>query len=348
MNKVCSIFSQVLKLFSRGDFEKAVKQHQAERHARGFTSWGQFMAMLFCQLGRAHSLREICGGLACCEGQLKHLGVPVAPKKSTLAYANEHRPWGLYQTVFEQTLFKCQELVASQGGRKKFRFKNKLMSLDGSIIDLSVSMFDWAKFRRTKGAIKLHLLLDHDGYLPSFAVVTEGQTSEIKVARTLRFDGGTILAIDRGYVDYEWFRELTQQEVYFVTRMKEKALYEVKQELQVPQNSNVVRDQIVCFPRLAREGEDSVLFRRELVALIESGAADDLRLSGPELAVMAASHMGEDKHIRTLQAVFRRAGVSQSLLTCGSVGMPMDKVTAMRLAREHAVSGRQPPRASGS
>ncbi|MGI8746333.1 MAG: DUF4372 domain-containing protein [Bryobacteraceae bacterium] len=165
MYKVCSIFSQVLKFFQRGDFEKAVKEHKAERHARGFTSWGQFMATLFCQLGRAHSLRDICGGLACCEGQLKHLGVPVAPKKSTLAYANEHRPWGLYQTVFEQLLCKCQQLVRSQGGRKKFRFKNKLMSLDGSILDLSVSMFDWAKFRRTKGAIKLHLLLDHDGEL---------------------------------------------------------------------------------------------------------------------------------------------------------------------------------------
>jgi IS4 transposase len=262
MNRVCSIFSQVLQLFSRGEFEKAVKEHEAERHARGFTSWGQFMAMLFCQLGRAHSLREICGGLACCEGQMKHLGVPRAPKKSTLAYANEHRPWKLYQTVFEQTLGKCQELVRSQGGRKKFRFKNKLMSLDGSIIDLSVSMFDWAKFRRTKGAIKLHLLLDHDGYLPSFAVVTEGKTSEIKVARTLHFDPGTILAIDRGYVDYEWFRELTLQEVYFVTRMKEKAVYEVKEELKTPQNSNVVSDQIVYFPRLAREGEEPVLFRR--------------------------------------------------------------------------------------
>jgi hypothetical protein len=263
MYKVCSIFSQVLRLFSRGEFEKAVKEHKAERHARGFTSWGQFMAMLFCQLGRAHSLREICGGLACCEGQLKHLGVPVAPKKSTLAYANAHRPWQLYQAVFEQTLSKCRELVASQGGRKKkFRFKNKLMSLDGSIIDLSVSMFDWAKFRQTKGAIKLHLLLDHDGYLPSFGVVTEGKTSEIKVARTLQFDPGTILAIDRGYVDYEWFRELTQEEVYFVTRMKEKAVYEVKAELEVPQDRKVVSDQIIYFPRLRREGEEPVLFRR--------------------------------------------------------------------------------------
>jgi hypothetical protein len=262
MYKVCSIFSQVLKLFSRGDFEEAVKEHKAERHARGFTSWGQFMAMLYCQLGRAHSLREICGGLACCEGHLKHLGVPVAPKKSTLAYANEHRPWQLYQTVFENTLSKCRELVQSQGGRKKFRFKNKLMSLDGSIIDLSVSMFDWAKYKRTKGAIKLHLLLDHDGYLPSFAVVTEGKTSEIRVARTLRFDPGTILAIDRGYNDYEWFRELTTQEVYFVTRMKEKAVCVVEEECRLPQNSNVVSDQIISFPRLAREGEEPVLFRR--------------------------------------------------------------------------------------
>ena len=153
--------------------------------------------------------------------------------------------------------------MASQGGRKKkFRFKNKLMSLDGSIIDLSVSMFDLAKFRQTKGAIKLHLLLDHDGYLPSFGVVTEGKTSEIKVARTLRFDPGTILAIDRGYVDYEWFRELTQEEVYFVTRMKEKAVYEVKAELEVPKDRNVLSDQIIYFPRLRREGEEPVLFRR--------------------------------------------------------------------------------------
>ena len=260
--KVCSIFSQVLKLFSRGEFEKAVKECKAERHARGFTSWGQFVAMLFCQVGRAHSLREICGGLACCEGQLKHLGVPVAPKRSTLAYANENRPWELYQTVFEQTLVKCQELVSRQGARKKFRFKNKLMSLDGSIIDLSMSMFDWAKFRRTKGAIKLHLLLDHDGYLPSFAVVTEGKTSEIKVARTLRFDPGTILAIDRGYNDFEWFLELTQEGVFFVTRMKTNTVYTVVEECGVPANGNVLKDQIISLPALAKTGEEPVLFRR--------------------------------------------------------------------------------------
>src|ERR1022692_3063620 len=260
MYKVCSIFSQVLKLFSRGDFEQAVKEHKAERHARGFTSWGQFRAMLFCQLGQAHSLREICGGLACGEGQLKHLGVPVAPRRSTLAYANEHRP----PVQAHQLVFETELLPPALALHQFLAFAQRLLEhrLVQLLIDLSVSMFDWAKFRRTKGAIKLHLLLDHDGYLPWFAVVTEGKTSEIKVARTLRFAPGTILAVDRGYIDYEWFRELTQEEVYFVTRMKENAVYDVKEELEIPQNGNVVRDQIICFPRLAREGEDPVLFRR--------------------------------------------------------------------------------------
>ena len=109
MNRVCSIFSQLLQLFSRVEFEVAVQQHKAERHARGFTCWGQFVAMLFCQLGRAHSLREICQGLAASEGKLKHLGVPTAPSRSTLAYANQHRPWQLYQTVFLQLLERCQQ-----------------------------------------------------------------------------------------------------------------------------------------------------------------------------------------------------------------------------------------------
>jgi hypothetical protein len=141
--------------------------------------------MLFCQLGHAKSLREICGGLAASEGKLRHLGLPTAPSRSTLAYANEHRPWQLQRTVFEQLLAKCQMLVARQPEtrkKRKFRFKNPLLSLDATVIDLCATMFDWAKFRRTKGAVKLHLLLDHDGYLPSFAAITEGKKHEIRVA----------------------------------------------------------------------------------------------------------------------------------------------------------------------
>src|SRR3989442_7125960 len=219
MTRFSSIFSQLLQLFPRLEFEQAVKKHNAERGAKGFTSWGQFVAMQFCQFGRAHSLREICGGLASCEGKLKHLGVPEAPKKSTLAYANENRPWELYQTVFGQVLGKFKSVVIESGYKKKFRFKNKLTSLDSSTIDLCVSLFDWAQFRRTKGAVKLHLLLDHDGYLPSYAVITDGKKSDIKVERSMKFASGTVLVMDRGYNDYDWFGELTHEGVVFVTRM---------------------------------------------------------------------------------------------------------------------------------
>ena len=263
MNRVCSIFSQILQLSSRLEFELAVRKHKAERHARGFTCWGQFVAMLFCQLGRAQSLREICGGVAAREGKLKHLGLPAAPARSTLAYANEHRPWQLYQTVFYQLLEKCQHVVASQPGKKKrkFRFKNKLLSLDATVIALCASVFDWAQFRRTKGAVKLHLLLDHDGHLPCFAVVTEGKQHEVRVARQLHFAPGTILAIDRGYTDYLWFARLSEEGVFFVTRLKDNADYAVVQEREIPQRKGVLRDQVIFFYKLAQAGVDC-FFRR--------------------------------------------------------------------------------------
>jgi hypothetical protein len=244
MSGVCSIFSQVLGVFSRAEFEQAVRQHRAEHHARGFSSWTQLVAMLFCHLGRAQSLREICGGLAACEGKLKHLGVKQSPKRSTLAYANEHRPWQLYQTVFEQLLKKCQREVREG---KKFRFKNKLLSLDGSVIDLSATMYDWAKFRRTKGGVKLHLLLDHDGYLPKYAVIEPAHKAEIKVARKMPLEPGTIVVFDRGYTDYKWFASLTEQGVYFVTRQRWNCYRKVVKELSVPEKGNILADQMVLL-----------------------------------------------------------------------------------------------------
>jgi Domain of unknown function (DUF4372)/Transposase DDE domain len=241
MNRFSSIFSQLLQLFPRVEFQQLVTITQAERHAKGFLCWSQFVSMLFCQLGRAHSLREISGGLRSCEGKLKHLGI-TAPSHSTLAYANEHRPWELYQQVFLQLFERCRVQVV---GKKKFRFKNKLISMDSSTIDLYMEMFDWAKFRQTKGAIKLHLLLDHDGYLPSFAIITEGNVSDVKVARQFHFDPGTIVVDDRAYNDYVLFGRWTAQGVYVVTRMKENALYEVVGEREVPPNRNVLKDEMI-------------------------------------------------------------------------------------------------------
>jgi hypothetical protein len=160
--------------------------------------------MLFCQLAQAKSLREIVQGLLCCEGKLQHLGVREAPKRATLSYANAHRPWKLFEAVFYQLLEQCQQVAPS---RTKFRFHNKLLLLDATVIELCVTMFDWARFRRTKGAIKLHLLLDHDGYLPVFAHLKD-------VAELLLGVRASITAEDHnGQTALQWAAENGKKEV---------------------------------------------------------------------------------------------------------------------------------------
>ena len=262
MNRSCSIFSQILQFFPRLEFEAAVKQHAAERHARGFSSWCQFVAMLFCQLGHAQTLREITGGLAACEGKLRHLGITAPPKRSTLAYANEHRPWQLYQTMFYQLLERCRGEAATR--RRKFRFKHKLLSLDASMIALCVSMFDWAQYRRAKGAIKLHLVLDHDGYLPCYAVLTEGKRQEISVARTMAFPPGAMLVFDRAYADHGWWLSLTRQKVHFVTRLKDDAAYGVVEQRPVREGTDILRDEVIVLVNQQEIGPEALLRRIEV------------------------------------------------------------------------------------
>ena len=244
MNRFSSIFGQILHLFSKREFFENVCATKAERSAKGFSCWDQFVAMLFCQLGQAHSLREICGGLASCFGKAKHLGLKAAPKRSTLSYANEHRPWQLYEKTFYLLLGKCQQLSF---GKRHFRFKNKLFSLDATVIELCASLFDWAKFRQTKGAVKLHLLLDHDGYLPVFAHVTDGKIHEVRIAQTMQFPSGSIVAIDKGYLDYELFWRWTGEGVYFVTRQKDNADFMILEEKPIPWRRNILKDQIIAL-----------------------------------------------------------------------------------------------------
>ena len=200
--------------------------------------------MLFCQLGQAKSLREICQGLMAIEGKLRHLGVDRPPNKSTLAYANEHRPWQLYQTVFGELLHICEVLAR---GKKKFRFKNRLMSMDSTTIDLCASLFDWARYKRAKGAVKVHLVLDHEGHLPHFAVITDGKASDQAGSRKMHFAPATVVVMDRGYVDYEQWQHWTDQGVFFVTRFKKDLKIEVLEERAVPKTGGILRDQVVRF-----------------------------------------------------------------------------------------------------
>lgn len=266
MTRFCSIFNQLLQLFPRTEFQRAVTETRAERHARGFTCWQQFVAMLFCQLAGAHSLREICGGLASCQQRLGHLGIDV-PKRATLAYANAHRPWTLYQQVFYQMLARCSDVAPN----KRFRFKNKLLSLDSTVIDLCAAMFPWATFRRRKGAVKLHFTLDHDGYLPTLLVITEGKRADVPIARRHQYEPGTVLVFDRGYVDLTWFASLTARGVWFVTRMKANTDYRIVKRCDVPSRGNIVADDHIVLqgPLSAKKYPD--VLRRVSVRVPDTG-----------------------------------------------------------------------------
>lgn len=243
MNRTASIFTQILGLVNRNSFEKIVWKHKAEKGMKGFTCWTQFVSMLFCQMGAAHSLREITGGLATAMGKLKHLGLNKAPARSTLSYANEHRPWQVFESVFYELLGQCQT-IAKQNSRK-FRFKNPLRSLDMTVIDLCLKTFDWAHFRRAKGAVKLHLQLDHRGYLPCWASVTAGDRHEVKEAQKLTFQPGTIVAMDMGYIDYKMLYRWDQEGVKFVTRAKKNSAYHVLKRRRDNENKNILRDQSI-------------------------------------------------------------------------------------------------------
>lgn len=147
MVQAASLFNQLLHHFPRTEFAALVKKHGAERAAKGFTCWTQFVSMLFCQLGWADSLWEICNGLACSQGRLIHLGIQEAPRQPTLAYANEHRPAALFEDLFWTALSRFRHQQSLGGKRHKFRFKQQFLSLDSTISSRCLWLSPFAKFR---------------------------------------------------------------------------------------------------------------------------------------------------------------------------------------------------------
>ncbi len=283
MVKVASLFSQILSLIDRHGFASLVTKLKAEKGAKGFGCWDQLVAMLFCQLAQARSLREIESGLKSCEGKLRHLGMKEAARRSTLSYAIAHRPWQLYEGVFYALL----ERVQACAPRKKFRFRNKLLSLDATVIELCASMFDWARFRATKGALKLHLLLDHDGCLPVYACISEGREAEVNVAWELDLPKGSIVVVDRGYVDYHLFKRWSEEGVFFVTRQKRKAAALAFAQRPVPPGTGVLRDELIIHQAFEAGAKARQQLRRVVVWLEDK--QEELVLLTNHFALSAAT-----------------------------------------------------------
>ena len=240
MNHHHTLLGQMLQMFPRFEFQKAVSETKAEYHARGFSSWNHFVAMFFGQLAGQDSLRGIEAGLATQSKALYHMGIePI--HRSTLAYANEHRTHELFEKIFFNMLSKCQPLAP----KHKFRFKNPINSIDATTIDLCLSLYDWAKFRTAKGAVKLHVKLNHSGYLPTFAIVTTGKVHETQVAPSIPLDKGDVAIFDRGYTDFAWYKTLDDKGVIFVTRTKRNSRYGVVERRDVSRFKNILSDHII-------------------------------------------------------------------------------------------------------
>ena len=235
-----TLFHSMLNFIPRHQFSALEKRHSTGRSARSFSRWNQFVHLMFMQLTGRSSLRDGIQSMNSRAGNLYHLGAkPVS--RSTFADANNMRPASFYEALFTKLYQRCR--IVSP--KHKFKFKNKLFSLDASVIDLSLSVFPWARFRRTKSAVKIHTLLDHSGYLPAFVSITDGKTHEINVATSLNLPKGSILVEDKAYNDYQWFADLTQNGIYFVTRQKRNAIYRVTERRDVNKKQGVCSDQTI-------------------------------------------------------------------------------------------------------
>jgi hypothetical protein len=252
-----TVFSQLLKLIPRHEFETLEKQHHTGRAFRKASRWSQFVTMGVGQLSGRDSLRDIIDSMSAQAHRLYHLGCAKL-SRSNLSRVNEDKPHGLYEALFVKLLSRCQRLTPGH----QFRFNNPLYSLDASTIDLCLSVFPWADFRSTKGAVKLHVGLNHDGYLLEFVTTSEGKNHDVTVGRCLPFPKGSIVAMNKGYNGYHWYKQLTGQGIFFVTWLKTNAKYCVTSRRSVLKNKGLTSDQTIEFTRIQTAKKSPVPLRR--------------------------------------------------------------------------------------
>jgi putative transposase len=243
-----TIFHQLLRFIPRHRFGTLEKQHGTGRKARKFTRWNQFVALMFMQITGRASLRDSVDSLCVRNSFLYHLGLKNVCR-STFSDANNKRPSSFFKALFDLTYQQCRPIAP----KHKFKFKNKLYSMDASTVGLCLSVFPWAKFRRTKSGIRLHTLLDHDGYLPAFMKITDGKKHEITVAKSLTLPKGSIIAMDRAYIDFKWFASLINNGIYFVTRQKKNATYRVVARKRVNKKQGLTSDQTIMITGMKSE-----------------------------------------------------------------------------------------------
>lgn len=252
-----TVLSQMLKMMPRHEFERLANAVDGKVRSTALSRWSQFVALTVGQLNGRKSLRDIESCLSAQRHLTYHLGSQEI-SKSALARANEQRDAEFYTRLFEVLYHRCTR----QAPRHGFRFKNKLFSLDGSLLDASMKLFPWADYNRKKAAFKLHVGLDHDGLIPCFAHVTEGRISENEQARMFDAPKGSVLVFDKGYNSYRWHKALTDKGIYWVTRIRGNAKYKVLERREPLNNPAITSDQIIKYSSKQRDGDKLYPIRR--------------------------------------------------------------------------------------
>ena len=235
-----TVFHELIKPVVRQDFEQLAKVHHVGQKFRAASRWDQFIAILMSQFSCRQSLRDIQSNLECQQEKLSHLGAKSIPR-STLARINEQQPAALYQQLF----YKLLKYYEHSKVAHKFRFKNPLYSLDASHIDLSLSLCEWAKVHDSKASMKLSIGLNHSNDIPEFVAVENGKENDMVQGRKFQFPAGSIVVFDKGYVDYQWYANLTAQNIGFVTRFRPKSVYQVIQQHPVLESKGILKDETI-------------------------------------------------------------------------------------------------------
>lgn len=246
-----TLFSQIINKLNRYSFNKIVERHKSDRFSKGINSWTHLVSMLFCHLAKANSLREISNGLRSSTGNLNHLGINnKCPSKSSLSYINKNRNWELFKDYYFELLNKYQTIAGFK--QIKFRIKKRILLLDSTTISLCLSLYNWARYRQTKGAIKLHTLLDYNGCLPVYVNMTDGRKHDVEIAKSLNLPSDSVVVADRAYLDFKLLYKWHEKGINFVIRLKEPITYIDVKENPLP------------------EGKDEHILKDELVMLIDS------------------------------------------------------------------------------
>lgn len=246
MNSSRTVLAQLFDFISKYDFDKNVNKYNGNYKSQVFSCWEQFVVMSFAQLTYRESLRDIEACLQAVSGKLYHCGIRSKVAKSTIAYWNETRDWRIYADFAQVLISEARELYAKENDFK-LEIQGLVYAFDSTTIDLCLNLFPWAKFRKTKAAVKAHTLLDLRGNIPTWILITDGSVHDVNALDELIIEAGAFYIIDKGYVDYERLYRIHKSSAYFVTRTKTNSAFKRLYSAKVDKTKGVKCDQTVTL-----------------------------------------------------------------------------------------------------